>query len=138
MTLGMLAIIISVSSCKKEATCNRGDTVTLLGKWSIISDSSFLNVGINNHPVNYKGQKGDYFDFRTDNKLYINEGGMLDTLHYNLTSDTTLVIDAFGIILNGIPETSSITHLTAHSVIITAPVVITPGGVFGRRVDLSR
>ena len=137
-TFQIVAAITFLSSCKKDANCNHNDIVTFLGKWNVVNDSSFLNVGINNHLVNYKGQQGDYFDFRADSNLYINEGGLLDTLHYRRTSGTTLVIDGFGIILNGIHETSFITHLTAHSLTITAPVVITPGGVFGRKVDLIR
>ena len=134
----MVAAIIFLSSCKKDVIYNHDGKVTLVGKWHVISDSSFSNAGIHNHPVNYKGQADDYFDFRADSNLYIKEGSTLDTLHYSVTSDTTMVIDAFGGIMNGVEETSFVTNLTAHSLTITAPILITPGGLFGRRVDLNK
>lgn len=134
----MVAAIMLLSACKKDASCDQHGNVVLFGRWHVVSDSSFSNVGMNNHPVNYQGRDADYFDFRADSKLYTYEGGTFDTLHYALTSDTALIIDGFGIILNGSTETSFIAHLTAHTVTITAPKVITPGGVFGRKVNLDR
>ncbi len=125
--------VVLITSCDKDAA-----SATILGKWNLINDSKFIGVGINNHPVNYTGQTGDYFDFRTDGNLYIKEGAVLDTLPYTLTSDTTILILSFGIILNGTPEISSIKDLSAHSTTINAPVAITPGGQFGRTVNLNR
>jgi hypothetical protein len=59
--------------------CINNSKFTVLTKWSIVDDSAFSGVGLNNHPVNYTGQKGDYFDFRADGNLYIKEGSTLDT-----------------------------------------------------------
>lgn len=111
---------------------------TILGKWNIVTDSTFADVGRDNQQIIYAGKTGDYFDFRTDSKLYIKENTKLDTLDYRITSDTTILISAFNITLNGTTETSHIKNLTAHRVTIIAPVVRTPGGLFGRNVNLSR
>ncbi len=118
-------------------SCKKGVATGLVGRWSIITDSGFEGVGVNNHEVIYTGRPGDYFDFRSDGLLYIREGAALDTLPYKLLSDSTLSIQSFGIILNGVPETDSIS-LTSSTARISAPVEITPGGQFGRTVDLFR
>lgn len=125
-------------SCKKNSLSASDIHANMLKKWNILNDSIFIGVGVNNRPLNYAGQTGDYFDFRTDGYIYIREGPILDTLSYSLTSDTTILISSFGIILNGVPEISRITNLTAHGVTINAPLVVTPGGVFGRKVNLTR
>jgi hypothetical protein len=125
-------------SCKKELLSDSYNQATIFKKWGILNDSTFIGVGVNNHPVKYVGQAGDYFDFRKDGYIYIKEGPTLDTLSYSFTSNTTLLIASFGVILNGVPEKSHITNLTPGGVTISAPFVVTPGGVFGRKVILTR
>ena len=76
---------------------------------------------------------------------------MLDTLTYQMVSATTAVISHFGIIINGIPDTSTIAGLGANSLtgsndsgqtpdtlVIESPFFLTPGGEFWRKVTLSR
>jgi hypothetical protein len=127
-------LLLSLYACKKDNYVPGSIT----GRWVVVSDSTFVGVGINNHPVDYRGQPGDYFDFRTDGKVYTKEGAALDTMAYDLVSDTSIIIGSFGITLNGVPETSHITIFTADRLIIRAPVIATPGGVFGRTISLSR
>jgi hypothetical protein len=139
ITFGLTAVItFLLLSCKKSSLSTNDTPTSIVKKWNILNDSTFIGVGVNNHPVNYAGQAGDYFDFRTDGYIYIKEGPILDTLSYSLTSDTTILIASFGIISNGIPEMSRITNLTTHHVTIIAPLVVTPGGLFGRKVNLTR
>ncbi|HEY2581958.1 MAG TPA: hypothetical protein VGI43_09130 [Mucilaginibacter sp.] len=128
LTLGLYA-------CKKDGT--NFNTSSLVGKWNVVSDSTFAGVGSTNHPVDYHGQPGDYFDFRTDGHVYTKEGTVLDTLSYNIVSNTGIIIQSFGITLNGVPETSNVTF-NAHGAVIDAPTIFTPGGAFGRKVTLSR
>lgn len=125
------------------AACKKTDSVTnakqeILGKWNVVSDSSHVGIGISNTPVNYAGQPGDYFDFRSNGTIYTREGEALDTLNYTLISDTEIAIPQFDAILNGEVQTSTIKNFTRHSLYIAAPRIITPGGVFGRSVKLSR
>ena len=96
--------IVFFTSCEKTAVSNDESSLTgatILGKWNIISDSSYAGIGINNHPVNYTGVAGDYYDFRTDGNVYIKEGPAFDTLSYSNVSDTAITIQAFGGNFNG-------------------------------------
>jgi len=131
-------IIFFLVNCKKNSVSANDMNTSILGNWDILNDSAFVGVGVNNHQASYIGQTGDYFDIRTDGFIYIKEGSDLDTLKYNLTSDSTIVIASFGLIANGVPEISQITDLTAHSATINAPTAITPGGEFWRKVILKR
>ncbi len=136
IAFGLIAIVaFFLTSCKKDST---DSNATILGKWNIVTDSTFEGVGTSNHPVNYNGKTSDYFDFRNDGKLYIKEGLKLDTSSYQLASDTTILIPTFGTTLNGKIETCHITSLTSRHATITAPTLATPGGLFGKKVNLSR
>ena len=139
ISLGLIAFInFFLISCKKNLLPANDIHASIIGKWNILNDSTFIGVGVNNHPVNYTGQMDDYFDFRRDGYIYIKENTIFDTLSYSLTSDTTILIASFGITINGVPEISRITNLTAHNATINAPFITTPGGAFGRKVNLNR
>ena len=131
-------IICFLVNCKKNSFSGNDMNNGILGKWDILNDSAFVGVGVTNHQASYIGLAGDYFDVRKDGFIYVKESTDLDTLSYSLTSDSTIIIASFGLILNGVPEISQITNLTANSATINAPVVITPGGEFGRKVILKR
>ena len=131
-------LVLLLISCKKEIGSVDLNHADILGKWNVLNDSTFIGAGVNNHPINYIGQSGDYFDFRSDDNLYIKEGNFFDTLSYRQTSGTTIIITSFGATSNGVTEASSITNVTAHSVTITAPFILTPGGKLGREVNLIR
>ena len=141
--------MLSIIACKKESNNSTSQVVNktnnnvialpgLIAKWQILTDSTFAGVGLTNHPVNYQGQSGDYFDIRTNGYIYTKEGSVSDTLSYTLLSDTTIAIVPFGIIINDVPATSHIRNLSANSVTIASPVYLTPAGEFGRKVILSR
>lgn len=135
-TLTIIAgLALGLYACKKDG--NNFNSSSLAGKWNVVSDSTYVGVGVNNHPVNYHGQQGDYFDFRTDGHVYTKEGAVLDTLSYSVISNTAIIIQSFGLIANGVPETSNVTR-TTNTAVIDAPVFFTPGGAFGRKVTLSR
>jgi hypothetical protein len=127
-------LMLSLYACKKDG--NNFNPSSIVGKWSVVSDSTFIGVGVNNHPVDYRGQPGDYFDFRTDGHVYTKEGTVLDTLSYS-SVPTGIVVQSFGITLNQVPEISNV-MFTANTAIIDAPILLTPGGEFGRKVTLSR
>jgi hypothetical protein len=93
------------------------------------------------------GQLGDYFSFTTDGHVYTREGGVLDTLTYKMVSDSTIIISDFGFIANGVSPTDTIKGLGANSlttastgqtIVIESPWFPTPGGLFWRKVTLSR
>jgi hypothetical protein len=124
-------VLIYLYSCKKETVAKSQPTI--IGKWNLLSDTTYvLDV------TDYSGQPGDYFDIRTNGHIYTKEGPVLDTLTYSLVSSTEMTIETFGVPINGVPEISQITNLTAHSATINAPIQATPDGPFGRKVTLSR
>ena len=95
----------------------------------------------------YAGQPGDYFKFTTDGHVYTREGEVLDTLTYKMVSDSTVIISDFGLIINGVLPTdtikglganSLITTTTGQTIVIESPWFPTPGGLFWRKVTLSR
>jgi len=133
----LAGIMFLFCACKKVDGVGNGKAA-ILGKWNIVSDSSHVGIGISNTAVSYTGKPGDYFDFRNNGMIYTKEGSTLDTLNYTFISDTEIEIPQFDAILNGQVQTSTITNFTTHSLNIAAPRIITPGGIFGRSVRLSR
>jgi len=140
------ALQLCMFSCKKlspdpghlQMCCGANPPATsVFNKWQIVTDSTYAGVGINNHAVNYAGQPGDYFDIRTNDTIFTKEGAVLDTLTYKQLTDSTIVISSFGIALNG---TLGASHykFSAQSMHIVSPEIATPGGIFGRRVTLSK
>lgn len=128
------SFIAFLNACKKD---NNGGNNQITGKWNIVKDSTYVGVGTSNHLVVYNGQPGDYFDFRTNGKVYTKEGAVLDTLSYTVKTPGQIIISKFGIVSNGVPPVSSFS-LTAHTANIIAPSFLTPGGQFGREVNLTR
>ncbi len=123
-------------SCGKTYS-SKQNTFLISGKWNVLIDSNYKGCTcVSNGLEIYKGGNGDYYDFNSDGNLYIKEGNVLDTLSYHVFSDTTMIIATFGAIFNGIPDTCHISNFTAHTLIITAPVQVSPAGEFGRTVHL--
>ncbi len=135
LLLVIAGLMLCLFSCKKG-----GDTIDLssiAGKWNIVSDSTYVGAGLSNHPVDYSGHPGDYFNFMANGIVYTKEGAILDTLNYTLVADTGMIISAFGLIANGVPSISHV-KFTGHSLVIASPLALTPGGIFGRKVTLTR
>ena len=127
------AFAVIFAGCSKSTAVN----ATLAGKWNLLTDSLLSGVGPVSTPKYYSGQPGDYFDFRTDNKLYIKEGSTLDTLAYSLGAGNTITIQTFGISFNGVLQSSNYT-VNVKSAIITTPFVVNPGAYYRRVVHLAR
>jgi hypothetical protein len=101
---------------------------TLVAKWQIVNDSMIYHNTPEGSTTNYRGKPGDYFDFRTDGKLYIKETDTYDTLTYKMLTDTTAIIENFGI--NSIQSASYhsvINPLAYHNATITSPDFLFPG-----------
>jgi hypothetical protein len=149
-TLAFLAFLLSFTACSKSAKSSlssTGDEQLGAGDWNVVTDSTYEGVAQNNHPVDYTGQLGDYFSFTTDGHLYTREGGVPDTLTYKMVSDSTIIISDFAYTANGVSPTDTIKGLGANSlttvttgdtIVIESPWFGTPGGLFWRKVTLSR
>ena len=145
--LWFLVILLYLTACTKTAVpSNDNGMASITGKWNLVNDSTFEGAGSSNHLVVYTGETGDYFNFSTNGYAYTKEGTVLDTITYRMVSDTSIIISDFGLILNGIPDTSTIAGLAANNglnpmvqiIVIESPFFLTPGGEFWRKVTLSR
>jgi len=129
-------LIVLMYSCNKDAgTINKA---AIIGNWNIVSDSTYTGVGVNNQPLNYAGKPGDYFNITANGVIYTKEGSTLDTLSYHLVADTGIVISSFGVVANGVPAVSHVTTIASTGLIITSPKFLSPGGVYWRKVTLSK
>ncbi|HEX3767852.1 MAG TPA: hypothetical protein VHT72_05710, partial [Puia sp.] len=125
---------------------NQNKPAGLTGNWNLVNDSAFKGAGLSNRMVDYTGEAGDYFNFSTNGYVYTKEKTMLDTLTYSMISDTSIIITSFGLIVNGVPDTSIITGLKdnngsrviVQTIVIESHLSITPGGEFWRKVTLTR
>jgi hypothetical protein len=149
--LSLLALLLCLAACtkttgKKTMLSNGPESPGIPGEWNLVTDSTFEGVGSANHPVNYTGEPGDYFSFSDNGYVYTKEGNVLDTLTYQVVSVTKIIISDFGLILNGVADTSTVTGLTgsidsgntADTIVIESPFFLTPGGEFWRKVTLYR
>lgn len=113
-----------------------GRKSTVVGEWSVVSDSSWQGVGlyvIQDALKVYAGLPGDYWDFRTDGFVYVKEGAMLDTLSYTLNGSNEIIIENFGWDLNSVQTPSTIRKLTGHDAVIRSSDFQPPSGL-NRRV----
>jgi hypothetical protein len=139
----ILLPVSSIISCSKssnrQSITNLNDSnYSILHTWNIVYDSTYSGIGLGNHLVLYTGKAGDYFDFNSNGNLYIGEGPNRSTLSYTIINNTTLIISTFGITINGIPDSTYLTGLDDHHATLLAPFFATPGGIFGRKVQLIR
>jgi hypothetical protein len=127
-----LSIIILAALGAGCGKSNGDGQVTIQRKWILVSDSSYGGVGNTYYRTSHTVTAFDYWDFRKDGHVYVNEGGRMDTLAYTLNSATTITISNFG------ASPSTIKTLTAHAAVIQSQIVIPPGGPNYRVLHLRR
>jgi hypothetical protein len=117
---------------------NDGNSIGPVSKWQIVNDS-IANSMVRTFALtsNYVGVAGDYFDFRTDGFCYTKEGSTYDTLAYQLVSPQSIILQKFGLIINGVTEASNFTQ-NSNTASITTQNMLTPGGTFFRVVNLKK
>src|ERR1700722_884456 len=136
--VSVLLVFFALMCTKRRAGISEG-TGNMADTWNIVVDSSYEGVGANNHLVTYQGVAGDYFEFADNGNAYTKEGPVLDTLTYKVLADSVhIIISDFGSNFNGVQDTSVISDHTATSMTITSKEFLTPGGIFWRKVVLSR
>jgi hypothetical protein len=146
LTAAILLFFI-ITSCNKLGAVHptngtnslNGDNSTgLVSKWQLVNDST-ANSMLRTSALtsNYVGVAGDYFDFRTDGFCYTKEGNAYDTLAYQLVSPQSIIIQKFGLNINGVTEDSNLTQTNTIAT-ITTQNMFTPGGTFFRVVNLKK
>ncbi len=123
-----------------------GDNNALLaGNWTLVNDSTYsTGVDASDHSTigNYTGKDDDYFKFTADGKLFIKEGGAIDTATYVASGDNIVINYSF---YAGLPvastdvQTANFTrlNLTNHTVTLSSTLT-TATGVASRVINLKR
>ncbi len=140
--LAFISLFSLLTACTKPMhgcdPANMNGSMSLSGKWTLVQDSTANSmVRIVPLTTNYMGAAGDYFDFRSDGLCYNKEGDAYDTLSYKQVSPNSIVLQKFGLVVNGSTEASVVTHAGATAQ-ITTQNVFTPGGTIFREVKLAR
>lgn len=87
-----ITFALAIFSCKK-ANNNSGNTLSLIQhKWMLVSSTG--------EALRYVGLAGDYYDFSSDNFLYIHLSNTYDTIAYKLLSDNKTL--SFYPVINGV------------------------------------
>ncbi len=140
-SLPVIIIFVFITAGCTKPGCDPGKmngSMSLTGKWQLVQDS-ISNSWLKTEPVisNYYGSSGDYFDFRTDGFCYTREGDAYDTLAYKQVSSKSVILQKFGLVINGTTEASVITQ-TGITVNITTQNILSPSGTIFREVNLKR
>jgi len=136
----LIVLFFMITGCKKPG-CDPGKmngSMSLTGKWQLVQDT-ISNSWLKTAPVitNYIGTSGDYFDFRADGFCYTKEGDAYDTLAYKQVSSKSIILQKFGLVINGTTEASAITQ-TGATANITTQNILSPAGTIFREVNLKR
>ena len=140
-TLILISLLsATIFSCKKTSVQG---PISIQGKWSLKLDSIAQGVSTPSpqYSTKYEGTTADYFDFRSDNKLYIKEGAHLDTFSYQLSTDSNLYISSTNPAENGITNSLNglIKPISSNGASIHfAPAQISFGLYYSRTVHLTR
>jgi hypothetical protein len=89
--MAVAILLLGLTGCNKEDTPQTTQQ-KILGKWllqSIVSNDHYANA---DHIFTFPGTLSDYFDFRSDGKLYFSFSGTADTVVYSLSGDTRILI----------------------------------------------
>jgi hypothetical protein len=138
-------------SCLKEGlnkgTGNGSGNATILGNWSIVNDTTttgFWGIwnGKSSVGVNYIGVPGDYYNFSSNNKLYISQNGQKDTEVYKINKDSIAIKYAYidgstNIVDSTYGVRYIISNLSAHTATLTS-FFISPETVINSTVNLKR
>lgn len=104
---------VAFSSCEKDDEVSTATALERLQNvWKVDNIKTVFYTPPTNATINYTGQPDDYYDFRTDGKLYTQVNGGKDTLLYNLINSTTIVVNN-----NGAIDTGTITTLTSSRLV---------------------
>jgi len=109
--LSLVAIGI-FASCRKETASSVSTADLIQKKWGLISTQNVEYVGTTNVVdtiINYPYGTTDSIEFKTNNTAVASYFGMLDTVSYQILSDTKMILDA---------DTFTINTLTANDFVM--------------------
>jgi len=136
----MLSALI-IASCKKNTVAPPAK-IAVQSNWKLASDTLVIGGKVD---WAYQGVSGDYYNFASDGKLYVNQGngqGSRDTVSYTVNGDTSVTLTKM---IQGSPEPWygfnnpwKVTVLTAHKMVFTAGVAQSGAGWEQETITLSK
>jgi hypothetical protein len=94
---GLCTVLFAAASCKKEDKEKPKTTAERIqAKWSIQNIILHGHSNGTDSTITLPALTTDYFDIRSDNKIYTNFYHTMDTLDYVLQDDSTLIIKDYG------------------------------------------
>ena len=134
-----LVFILLVCFIDLLSACDKSSSSPIEGKWNVVSDDEKLTGGPLIGDETYAGKNGDYFDFRTNNTLYVKEDEHYDTAQYNLISNDKIILIGKNFSMFDTTQSSVITISGNKATIVVYPAgVITPAGAIKRTIILKR
>jgi hypothetical protein len=119
-------------------SCSKNSVYSIAGRWSVVNDTSWVDLGAANYQVPYSGHFGDYYYFDADSLLYTNINTVLDTFTYKILSPTTILLNRLSDLRAGDTVISpSDLQLTSGRARIDGPYLYTYAD-FGMVVNLAR
>jgi hypothetical protein len=91
--LVLLLLSITIFSACKKKDVEKTTTEKITGSWKFVSAAYNYFNGTTSSPSSNNGIAGDYYDFRADGKVYLQEGGVKDTVAYSILSDNKIKFD---------------------------------------------
>lgn len=92
----ILAVVLACFQACKKSPALATTTQKFQNKWNVQSITDLKHqAGTNDQTTTTPGAAGDYFDFRTDGKLYVSleNGQVKDTSNYTMISDNQFSIN---------------------------------------------
>jgi hypothetical protein len=111
------SVSLITSSCKKK-DAEKTTAQKLQNKWVFVNATDNNHYSGADHVITVSGNTGDYFDFRTDGKLYLRVQSSPDTSTYVLLGDTKIIFDG--------TDTATIQTLTDNALKLYFKDVTTP------------
>lgn len=80
------------------AACNKDDSIDdvankLQNRWAVTDGLLFAGAPVNDTILYYTGTSADYFDFRSNGKVYSSLNGEIDTSDYRIIAGNKVVVD---------------------------------------------
>lgn len=136
----ILSILIENSCTKTE-----DQTISIVGKWKIVNDTSSYESPMTGLPVgsNYIGKPNDYFDFISDGNLYYKEDAIYLREKYNMVASNQ--VQFFLLYENGYSYYGTtvysgfymITNLTEHTATLSQSS-LSPDGYIWQMINLKK
>lgn len=92
--LFMLASLATITACKKDKFSDKPAQQKILGKWTFVSVTTETTRSSKVETTTEQADAGDYFDFRSDGKVYfVLNGDKEQSAPYSIENENTLKID---------------------------------------------